>query len=129
MNEFYTILMLIVETPWMASRIGLMIASAMIIGFVIVENYSYLIKVIIAVTVFVIFEEWMRYTLIQSLAPIIHPSVIARYVTILAIILFLFGLVTGAIFGIRARQRERKKLKAAESVIYELENGGIQKTT
>jgi len=128
MNEIYTIIMTIIETPGMASRIGLMIAAAMILGFVLLDNYHIVLKVMLVAGVLIIFEEWMQITLIQNMARAGHPTTVAGYATVLSIILFTTGLVVGAAIGIKQRQRTRKTENAAKSVLYEVENGGIQKT-
>ena len=47
MNDILTIMVQIIETPGMAFRISMMVATAMIIGFVIVNNYHFLIKIML----------------------------------------------------------------------------------
>jgi hypothetical protein len=105
----------------------MMIAIAIIVGFVIVENYSLYLKVVFMLFTLVIFQEWMRYALIASYAPETHPSSLGLYTTIITLVIFAIGIGVGASMGINARRRLREIEEAGASVIEEIDNGGLKK--
>ena len=129
MNEVVVILTQIIETPGMLFRIGMMIATAMIIGFVVIESYNIFIKVILVGSILILFEEWMHFAIIASMSssPSTHPNTMSIYTTIIAVVIFAIGLAAGSVIGIDARKKERCMIKARNEVINEINDGSIQK--
>jgi len=124
----FEIFVLIMQIPGAPLKIGTIIAVAMIVGFVFVDSYNVMLKIILGLGVFIIAHEWMNYLIIVEIAeqphPISTPFISASFVSIL----FMIGLTSGGILGYRAKKRLKCMEKAGESVIIEIENGGIRKS-
>lgn len=118
----------IMQIPGAPLKIGTIIAVAMIVGFIIVDSYSVMVKILLGMGVFIIAHEWVNYLIIVEIAeqphPISTPLISASFVSIL----FAIGLTSGGLLGYRHKQREICMEKAGESVIIEIENGGLDKS-
>ena len=117
----------VIQIPGVPIKIGTIIAVAMIVGFIVVDGYNTILKIILGLGVFIIANEWMSYLLRAEIAPETHSTTMPLISVAFVAFIFLIGLITGAIIGHRAKKREDVIIKAAESVIIEIENGGIQK--
>jgi hypothetical protein len=117
----------ILTTPGVALNIGMMIATAMIIGFIIIDSRNVLVKVVLALVVFFFFQEWMHYMLIVDVAPTTHPTNLALASSTLVALFFTSGFGVGGVLGWRARRKMRKAEKAGSDVIELIDNGGIQR--
>lgn len=118
----------IMQIPGAPLKIGTIIAIAMIVGFIIIDSYSVMIKILLGMGVFVIAHEWINYLIIVEIAqqphPINTPLISAAFVSLL----FAIGLTSGGVLGYKHKQRERCMEKAGESVIIEIDNGGLNKS-
>jgi hypothetical protein len=124
----FEIIVRIMQIPGAPLKIGTIIAVAMIVGFVFVDSYNVMAKILLGMGVFIIAHEWMNYLIIVEIAQQPHPISTPLISASLVSLLFLIGLVSGGILGYRAKKRERIIEKAGESVIIEIENGGLNRS-
>jgi uncharacterized membrane protein YedE/YeeE len=124
----FEIFVAIMQIPGAPLKIGTIIAVAMIVGFVFVDSYSALVKILLGMGVFIIAHEWMNYLIIVEIAeqphPISTPLISASFVSLL----FVIGLSFGGVLGYNATKRVSVMEHAGESVIVEIENGGLKVT-
>jgi hypothetical protein len=121
MNE---ILHAILFTPGVPLMIGGMIATAMLIGFIIYDNTpSIFVKVVASFVIFLIFVEWIRITIIGDVASPSHPNTMVMAISIIVGALFIAGLVAGMLFAKRYRKKIKLTEEAAHDVIEKIRNG------
>jgi hypothetical protein len=118
----------IMQIPGAPLKIGTLIAVAMIVGFVFVDSYGVLMKIFLGMGVFIIAHEWMNYLIIVEIAKQPHPISTPIISAAIVAVVFTIGLASGGALGYKAKQRESATAKAGESVIVEIENGGLKAT-
>ena len=106
-SQFIKIFNELVLTPGLPLRVGMMIGAAIVLGYLLFDNYRIWLKLLITGTVFVIFNEWMRMELLKNVTEYLPSAVIALAAAII------YGLSVG--FGAFMRSRKMKEHREVEN--------------
>ena len=119
-SQFIKIFNELVLTPGLPLRVGMMIGAAIILGYLLFDNYRIWLKLIITGTVFVIFNEWMRMELLKNVTEYLPSAVIALAAAII------YGLSVGLGAFMRSRKmREHIEVeKRVDQAIRKIRNNG-----
>ena len=119
-SQFIEVLNELVLTPGLPLRVGMMIGAAIILGYLLFDNYRIWLKLLITGTVFVIFNEWMRMELLKNVTEYLPSAVIALAAAII------YGLSVGLGAFMRSRKmKEHKEVeKRADKAIEKIRNNG-----
>lgn len=122
MNELHGIgkvLLEIIETPGAPFRLGVMIATASIIGFALFDQVKLVSKniwkFVVAIVVFFIFQEWFRMLILSKIGNPITVRPVA--LVIVVVVFYAAGLGIGIFVAYNAKKKTAKSDKAAREVI------------
>ena len=119
-SQFIKIFNELVLTPGLPLRVGMMIGAAIILGYLLFDNYRIWLKLFITGTVFVIFNEWMRMELLKNVTEYLPSAVIA----LAAAIIYGLSVGFGAFMRARKMKEHREVENRADKAIKKIRNNG-----
>lgn len=124
MSDINALVMDIVMTSGFALRLGMMIAVAIILGFVLYDDYHEWWKWFLLGAIYIIFQEWLRLTVITDIATK-RPAILSTACSILYGIAILVGMYLSK----RAKKIIFKRESHADDILYRILNNSHSKSS
>lgn len=130
MSEIWQTFVALMQTPGVPLRLGVMLATAVILGYLIYDDYRDAGKWLLASLVFVVFLGWLRYAIFETIETH-HNLLMPPALDITGLIAFGAGMSVGVYIARLARLRRAKADQAVEDVVEEITtkiklNGGMK---
>lgn len=122
-TEAWDLLLELLQVPLLPVQIGAAVATAMVIGGILVEDFREFWRWGIVVVVFITFTEWMRNSILLTIgnAPAARPVALSA----LSFLIFGAGLGMGILIRFAAKRHFSKERKELEDTLRQLRDTSI----